>query len=376
MINLNDYDIHPIQGFLPAEDPLQQLPIAFSSWDEISKQIPSLLIAGKTRTIVKQMEQLKIAGLQHKSELWRAFLVLSVIANAYIMGEGEQAKILPANIAVPLWEVAQKLNIPPVFIYASMMLNNWSRIDISAPIDLDNLAILRSYYGGADEHWFFLSMVAIEAKGGIIAHSVVKALQAVKDFDSTQIELCLTDIIAAQQAMLISLKRVPEKCDPYVFYHRVRPILDAWQQPGVIYEGVSNKPQMWIAASAAQCALIQVLDITLGINHAGAGGKFLREMRHYMPKGHRQFLHLLESEVSLRDYILTYKQQSPVLKDLYNESVLLLDAFRKKHTEITVRYVLKPAQDKGTSAEYGTSGTDLSYFLGQVRKETSLCLIP
>jgi indoleamine 2,3-dioxygenase len=374
MINLPAYEIDPVRGFLPSEDPLTQLPPAFIAWEEISAQVPALLTAGKIRQVLDKMPILDPVALENKRQLYRAFLLLSVMANAYIMGETEQASILPRNIAMPLWYVAQKVGLPPVFTYFSMMLYNWFRIDPSEPIDLDNLAISRSYQGSQDEHWFYLNMVVIEAKGGPAVKAMTEIQSAITSDDGVTIEQNLTEIIAVQEKMIATLKRLTEKCDPYIFYNRLRPILDAWKDPGVFYEGVSNQPQMWIAASAAQCSLFHAFDIAFGIDHQDQGGQFLRRMREYMPLKHRQFLAEFEAGPSLREYILHKKPDYSRLKELYNQSVELLDAFRKKHLEISVNYVVKQARKKETGVS-GTSGTNVTRFLGQVRRETSEYII-
>lgn len=374
MINLPAYEIDPVRGFLPSEDPLTQLPPAFIAWEEISAQVPALLTAGKIRQVLDKMPILDPVALENKRQLYRAFLLLSVMANAYIMGETEQASILPRNIAMALWYVAEKVGLPPVFTYFSMMLYNWFRIDPSEPIDLDNLAISRSYQGSQDEHWFYLNMVAIEARGGPAVKSMVDIQSAIASDDAVTIERSLTEIIAVQEKMIATLKRLTEKCDPYIFYNRLRPILDAWKAPGVLYEGVSDSPQMWVAASAAQCSLFHAFDIGFGIDHQDQGGQFLRRMREYMPLKHRQFLAEFEAGPSLREYILHKKPEYSRLKELYNQSVELLDAFRKKHLEISVNYVVKQARRKEAGVS-GTSGTNVTRFLGQVRRETSEYII-
>ncbi|MDH6060629.1 indoleamine 2,3-dioxygenase [Chrysosporum bergii ANA360D] len=370
MIDLSTYEIDPVRGFVPSEDPLTQLPPDFAAWETISAQIPALLTAGKVRQIIDKMAIIDPVSLKSKDQLYRAFLLLSVMANAYIMGETEQASVLPRNLAMPLCYVAKKVGLPPVFTYFSMMLYNWFRIDKSEPLDLDNLAISRSYQGSQDEHWFYLDMVVIEAHGGPAVKAIVDIQLAMADDDVVAVEQNLHCLIVAQEKMLATLNRLPEKCDPYIFYNRLRPILDAWKEPGIIYEGVSEEPQMWIAASAAQSSLFHTLDIALSITHHNQGGEFLRKMRDYMPLKHRQFLADLEARPSLREYILSKKQGYLTIKALYNQSVELLDAFRKKHLEISANYVVKQARKKEAGVS-GTSGTNITRFLGQVRRETS-----
>ncbi len=43
--------------------------------------------------------------------------------------------------------------------------------------------------------------------------------------------------------MLETLRRMPEFCDPYVYFHRVRPYIHGWKDnpavpDGVVHEGV------------------------------------------------------------------------------------------------------------------------------------------
>jgi hypothetical protein len=92
-----------------------------------------------------------------------------------------------------------------------------------------------------------------------------------------------------------------------------------------------------------------------------------------MPPAHRQFLTKLEQGLSLRQYVLNQRQSVPILEELYNESIHHLDSFRKRHIEITVRYLVQQAH--GEHVAYGTSGTEFVHFLGQVRKDTSGQLI-
>lgn len=63
-----------------------------------------------------------------------------------------------------------------------------------------------------------------------------------------------------------------ERCDPYVFYKKLRQILSGWNNnpvvpDGIIYEGVSDEPKKYNGGSAAQSSTIQAIDIALGIRH-------------------------------------------------------------------------------------------------------------
>src|SRR5919197_5097026 len=43
------------RGFLPCPDPPQALPAEFSSWDEIGRDLPKLLAAGRTRSVLERL---------------------------------------------------------------------------------------------------------------------------------------------------------------------------------------------------------------------------------------------------------------------------------------------------------------------------------
>ncbi|MDH6574656.1 hypothetical protein [Kitasatospora sp. MAP5-34] len=365
---LDEFGLDRVRGFLPVEDPLRALPAGYAAWEEANIVLPGLLLAGRAREHLDRLPELGTEELQGPRQVWRGFLLVSVLANAYIMGGTEQAAVLPRALAVPLHRLAERLDVAPVFNYAAIVLRNWSRIDPSGPVELGNITPLCSFLGGVDEGWFLMSMTAIEAKGGPVPAALLEISRAVAAGDHAAAEKGLATTASCLAAMTDTFARLSEKCDPYIFYHRVRPILDAWQQPGVIYEGVSAEPQMWTAASAAQCALIQALDAAFGIRHSGHGGEFLRSMRRYMPTGHRVFIERFERGPSLRDHV--EGTGAPALRDAYNENVHLLSTLRRQHMEISVRYIAQQARDQG-GTRYGTSGTDFIQLLHAVRRETT-----
>ena len=112
------------------------------------------------------------------------------------------------------------------------------------------------------------------------------------------------------KGMCDSLSAMREGCHPFIFYHRVRPFLSAWKHnptlpKGVIYEGVSNERQQYYGGSAAQSSLLPFLDIALGVSHQSIKSQdFLRSMREYMPKAHREFLGYLEQVACVREFVV------------------------------------------------------------------------
>lgn len=209
------------------------------------------------------------------------------------------------------------------------------------------------------------------------------------------------------------LQKMHEKCEPEVFYNSIRPYLAGWNNMapaglpyGVIYEGTrpfrANPPhpidwstgyRTYAGGSNAQSALIQALDVVMGVDHRPTGEKkdaggqglpppqkhdFITEMRGYMPGPHRRFLEDLSLVSNLCDFVSSYPStlEGRTLKEAYDACLAGLRRFREIHIAIVSRYILMPAR-KATvkkpnpGAETGTGGTQLIPFLKQVREETT-----
>lgn len=366
---LADYDIDPVRGFLPPVDPLEQLPDAFARWERIASQLPALLMTHRLRPALDRLPALDPARLEDEKQRRRALLLLSIFANACVWAGDPPARRIPRGVAVPLCELAGHFDLPPIVVYASLMLYNWRRLDPNGPIDLDNLTTLQLFRGGIDEQWFYLVTLVIEAKGAPALPAMVEIQRAVV---SDRPDLVAPQLHVVREAIgdaTATLLRMPEQCDPYIFYHHIRRYLTGWEAPGVVYEGVSDEPRMCLGGSAAQSTLIQALDAGLGVQHPGEeSGPFLRAMRAYMPRPHRRFVEALERGPSLRQFVIDRRQRYPVLRDAYNACVRALGEFRQKHIEIAVRYITRQAATKEEAK--GTGGTNFAVFLGRARKET------
>ena len=373
-MQLIDYDIDPEQGFLPNPDPLTTLPSTFAAWDKLSIQLPALLMTGQLRTAVAQLPILDTDQLTTNHQLERAMMILSALGGAYVWGGAEPALRLPPGLAVPWWRIAQRLDRPPITAHASLVLHNWQRLDADRPITPDNLAINQPFLGGLDENWFFLLTVAIEAAGAPAIPALLDVQEAVTAVCPTTVTGKLQQIDTILAKINTLLARMPEQCDPYIFFHRVRPFVASWPEPGVVYEGISEEPMLFAGGSAAQSSLLQAIDAGLGVVHEDERTRpFLHEMRRYMPPKHRQFVEDLAQHSSLRPFILAHQQNHPTLAKSYNACLQKLADFRKLHLEISVRYILHQAPDQ--EAAKGTGGTSFVPFLSQARKETREAVI-
>lgn len=379
------FDIDTQRGFLPSTDPLDCLPPTFDAWEEAARNLPKLLVSGRVRAFMECLPRFDVSQLADEREYRRAMVILSFLGHAYVWGEKEPADRLPAVLAVPWHAVSEALGRPPVLSYASYALDNWRRLDPAEGIALGNIALLQNFLGGIDEEWFILIHVDIEAGAAPALAAIGPALEAVAEDRPEELERHLNSIEKALDRMYETLARMPEHCDPYIYYHRVRPYIHGWKNNpalpnGVIYEGVAaygGKPQFFRGETGAQSAIIPSLDALLGIQHEDDPLKtYLMEMRRYMPTKHREFIEAIEQGPSLRGYLAERKSKAGRLIDLYNRCVSGIERFRSLHLEYAAAYIHRQAHPSPTNpADVGTGGTPFMRYLRKHRDETTKHLL-
>jgi len=375
-IDLHRFDVDPECGFLPPMDPLRQLPSAFAAWEEAAVDLPKLLAQTALQPVVQRLPILDPSGLDGAA-LRRAMLLLSFVGHGYIWERWQTAQRdhLPANLAVPWYQVARRLGRPPVLSYASYALDNWRRLDLSQPIELGNLALLQNFLGGADEEWFVTVHVDIEAKAGPALEAIARAQAAIGHADLGLVTSYLEQVGSVVERMGQTLARMPENCDPYIYYNRVRPYIHGFTQHPVTYEGVTDyqgRPRAFHGETGAQSTIVPALDAGLGISHQTDELRvYLNQMRDYMPPAHRAFLAALEAGPSIREYVLTHRTKRPLV-DTYDRAVHWVEAFRQKHLEYAAAYIQKQSgQSPYNSTTYGTGGTPFMPYLKKHRDETA-----
>lgn len=379
--DLKRFEVSATRGFLPAEDPLVELPAAWRNWEEVGRELPRLLLAGRARSVLDELKSVDPGALEDDRQLRRAMLLLSYFGHAYVWGDECVADRLPAAVAVPWAHVAERLGRPPILSYASYALDNWRRMDPDGPIEIGNIALLQNFLGGADEDWFILIHVDIEAKAAsaIAALGPAQAAAAHGELDALERELHV--IASSLESMNRTLDRTPEWCDPYVYYRRVRPFIHGWKnQPalpnGLIYEGVAafeGQPQQWRGETGAQSSIVPCLDAALGVKHAEDPLRaYLQEMRDYMPSGHRRFLAALESGPSVRDAVQRHGSDAPALTEVFDECLHWIEHFRSTHLDFAARYINQQSNTGDANpSDVGTGGTPFMSYLRKHRDETA-----
>ncbi|MDB9909598.1 indoleamine 2,3-dioxygenase [Gammaproteobacteria bacterium] len=375
-----------MQGFLPQKVPSKSYSVQSESCDriqEIASNLPKLLLTGKVQSAINKLspKDLSIDDLlinQASQDLKLAMSHLSFIAHAYIWGDNKPNESIPSVLANPWVKVANNQGRPPILSYASYCLDNWFLIDPDEAISLENVGLINNFLGGVDEDWFVTIHVCIEnaAADAMTACAEIAMLETDSP-ENKSIEL-LNRIVIAMKKVNEIFARMPEKCDPYIYYHRVRPFIFGTKdnpdlKNGLIYKGeFKNQPQFFRGETGAQSSIIPSLDGALQITHTKDHLRhYLNEMRDYMPPKHREFMEVLEKNSQVKKIIKGSKK----LTSLYNDCLEEIRAFRAMHLEYAGTYIYKQAQIKnpfgrGGSTITGTGGTPFMAYLKKHRDET------
>jgi indoleamine 2,3-dioxygenase len=371
-------DIDRERGFLPSKDPLRQLPEVFDPWESFARSLPKQFASDHIRRSIQDLPPFPLGYLCSARERERAMVLLSYLGHAYVWGGPKPAAVLPRVLAVPWHAVAESLGRPPVLSYSSYALHNYYRFDPARKIECGNIALIQNFLGGIDEEWFILIHVDIERKAAPALAILHACLDAAESRDAEILESHLYEVHASLVEIRSTLARMPERCDPYIYYHRVRPYIHGWKDHpdlpgGLIYEGVDayrGRPQQFRGETGAQSAIVPSLDAVLGVGHeADMLRVYLMEMRAYMPPEHRDFIASLEERGSIRGAVTHSNRHS--LTAIYNACVEELEKFRSLHLEYAAKYIFHQAQtDPKNPHAVGTGGTPFMQYLKKHRDET------
>lgn len=374
-VDMSQFDVDSQRGFLPREDPLRELPVYFAPWEEYIHELPKRLVTGNVRLWLSKLPKLRTDLLKERRLQDRAMLILSYLGHAWVWGEPHISDSIPDNIAVPWYEVATTLGRPPVLSYASHALNNWRRLDPEQGIELSNISRLANFLGGLDEEWFVLIHIAIEAQAAPGIQACVALQGALGTGDIPTVVDSLSTIANVMAKLVSILDRMVEKCDPYIYYLRVRSFIFGWESnpalpDGVHYGGVvdwKGVGRKFRGETGAQSSIIPSLDAVLSLRFETNDpfSRHLLELRNYMPPLHRKFVELLEandSKLRCRDFVL--HSNDALMIETYNAAVQQVYRFRILHLKLAGMYIAKqqsglPSNPTGT----GTGGTPFMAYL-------------
>ena len=387
-MKLEDYGLSRERGFLAATDPATTtLPPLLHQARDMALDLPRILPTGRARTLLGRLPPIDLTEFctsAPEAELRAAMMHYSFMVQSWVWGEPDAPRALPANLAVPIWQLGQRLGQPPLLPYSSYTLDNWGRYDADGPIDLSNIFTLQHFDGGMDEAWFVLVHVAIEARAGELLEEATRLIAATHDGNEGAAEQSLTTMKAVWDDVNAIFDRMPERCDPYIYFHRVRPWIHGWKDnpalgDGLIYEGVAETeglPQAFRGQTGSQSSIVPTIDALLSVGHAADPLRtFLDELHIYRPPEHRRFIEDVRAASHVRPFIEGAGHKA--LKTLYNDNVRQLARFRTRHLEYAASYINKQSKGgAGNDPDVGTGGTPFMKYLKKHRDEAEAHLLP
>lgn len=104
---------------------------------------------------------------------------------------------------------------------------------------------MHTFSGCYDEAWFYLVPLAIEIAGSPAISAILDAQNAILVNDSSLVRHNLKIVADCIEKMIILLRRMYEKCDPAVFWKRIRHYSGGSKNSelfpnGVFYEGITK----------------------------------------------------------------------------------------------------------------------------------------
>jgi indoleamine 2,3-dioxygenase len=386
-MQLSDYRMSRERGFLSSYEIDEVfLPTRFDAVIDTAERLTDLLSTGRVRHWLAKLPEPDIAKwvLTAPEEQVRTMMVhYSFLVQAYVWGEPEPPAFLPANLARPIVAIADRLGQAPLLPYSAYVLDNWARIDKAGPVALENIRMVQNFLGGSDENWFVMVHVAIEAEAGTLLDNAAQLVAAARDENAELCEALLTGMDAAWERIYDVFKRMPERCDPYIYFHRVRPYIHGWANnpalgEGLVYEGVekfASKPQAYRGQTGSQSSIVPSMDALFGVHHSADPLKtFLDELHHYRPVAHRRFIEDMAAQSTLREFVS--RSNSPALREAFNACLEQVARFRTRHLEYAASYINKQAGSiPGNDPDVGTGGTPFMKYLKKHRDENRAQLV-
>lgn len=387
-MELSEYGMSRERGYLSHYEIDQiELPEFFDPVLEAASNLSALITTGRIRHWLDQLPELDLsfwASTAPEEEVRTAMVHYSFLVQAYVWSEPTPPKHLPANLSRPMCAIADRLGQAPLLPYSAYVLDNWYRLDKSGPITLENIAMYQNFLGGADENWFVLVHVAIEAEAGVLLDNAAKLVTIARQRNEEDATRLLREMDAAWERIYSHFARMPEQCDPYIYFHRVRPYIHGWANNpalvdgGLVYEGVERyegKPQAFRGQTGSQSSIVPAMDALFQVGHSDDPlRQFLDELHSYRPVEHRRFIEDLAAQSTLREFV--QGSANAELREAFNACLEQSARFRTRHLEYAASYINKQAGSiPGNDPDVGTGGTPFMRYLKKHRDENRAQLV-
>lgn len=272
-------------------------------------------------------------------------------------------KILPTQLAVPLWRASRRIGMEPTMSYGLYALWNYYRKDPRKPVSLDNIELLHSFTGTLDERWFVWIHQAVEVAFAPAIPELLTAslLSRVRDPDGSMPPLSNLgeDVIveemirslnnaakAARDAVAV-LKRMREHCNYGTYFNQVR-LFFAFPN-SVVFEGVEEllgEPQQKLGETGGQTPFMHFQLAAAGIDHDD--DPYFPRMRQYMSEPFRELVEFVKNTSKIRSFVLE-RRRNRVLVQAYNALIQAIPIdWRIAHMSLVDDFIGQFGEGHGT----------------------------
>lgn len=387
------FDIGSEHGFLPSMLPLEKLEGAYLPLQNLLDEMPVVLGENKfgslntPNAIVTAVDQLPNLFEYLKSEkniqvIQALFRGYSFLASAYTLepsfhhyrktgNYGKARNVLPIQIAQPLCDVAEKLDVYPWLDYHyAYSLGNFRKKDKTLGLEWSNLDMCVRFSGQPDEVGFIMLHVDINQHSPDLVGSVYQTIKALKNNIQDEASKWL-EINYSTMKHMNERRREMWKASRWQHYNDFRIFIMGVKGneeifgEGVTYTGVWDEPKQFRGQTGAQDDIIPMEDIFSGVTKYYPQNeltKYLLDLRTYRPKCIQQFFIDLEETVNSLDEQsvagILFKHKNGeglcyllgILEEIYH--------FRNGHWQFVQKYIMA-----NTPYAKATGGTPITSWL-------------
>ncbi|NEQ99480.1 MAG: hypothetical protein F6K30_22710, partial [Cyanothece sp. SIO2G6] len=313
-------------GFLPVTPPLLALPNTHQAWDEAAAMLPQLFMTQQACAVLDDLPLLLGAAADlDEVYLWRASVLLGYMAHAYLYSAGDRTE-LPANISLPWQQVTQRLGRPgPGLSMADYCCYNWQLKDTAGPCEVENLDLLASWCGNAEEIIFSSSLIEMHGYSGSLVEAAIQIQEAMLQHQIDSAKAALTQIFDFLTKMTF---RALLKIDPNPYSKTpVDPLV--WSKAFANISAPVNSHEIGLSGSGT--AIIQLLDALFErTTYNTIAAKVSLKLRRWLPPYHQQFIETFR-HFSLSDFVKQSGDRE--LAGLYNS---VFDAYAGKRGFLSI----------------------------------------
>ncbi|MFY9457404.1 MAG: hypothetical protein WAP23_00505 [Candidatus Spechtbacterales bacterium] len=256
-------------------------------------------------------------------------------------------KYLPAQLAIPSWELSKLTGIAPSNSYALYALWNYRKKNPRHPLSLDNIEMPLSFTGMIDEKWFVWIHQIIEATVAPGIRALLKAYLLTKNSEPSadEVAVCLYEAARAEMAAVNILERTRERCDYKTYFNSVRLFYSLPRN--IVFEGVdelNDEPQEIFGETGGQSASRHFRLLVAGVDHSG--DPYFYKMRNHMSRPHRELLEMV-ADSRVRQFVLAHKNNRPLVRK-YNMLIQAIVDWRAEHLSLVGDYITIYGEGHGT----------------------------